>query len=223
MIWRRLTVCSLALAGIAAGQDAATGWHEGFEAGWQDRWNEQRLAARSTEFMASVRDGADVLRVESRGSAGALIRRVELAPQDPRVSWRWFLDRAIPASPGTDSNERSRAGDDYAARVFVIFGTDLGNDETRALCYVWARDLPIGTTFPSPVADRIQMLVVRSGTEELGAWQTESVDPVADYRRVFGNTAPAIGAIGVMSDTDDTSSQSAMLFDDIRVSGVDRQ
>jgi hypothetical protein len=209
---------AMALVAGSAGWAQEPGWHETFEDGWGARWEQRRMASRASQFLASTYDGDAVLRVQADRSAGALIRQVDGAGVPERVSWRWLLDRPLQPDPDAAVPETERAGDDYAARVFVIFGDDLGAENTRALCYVWAREQAPGTTFPSPFADRVQMIVLRSGPESDRAWRGEQIDPGADYRRAFGSAPPPVRAIGLMSDTDDTDSTAAVLFDDIVVS-----
>ncbi|MGH8798219.1 MAG: DUF3047 domain-containing protein, partial [Caldimonas sp.] len=63
-----------------------------------------------------VRDGAGfVLRAEADGSASALYRPLDLDPRVHRVlSWRWKVEGVL-----ARSDPRRKAGDDYAARVYV--------------------------------------------------------------------------------------------------------
>lgn len=192
-------------------------WHETFDDGWQDRWQLQRLASRATEFLASTYDGEAVLRVRAHRSAAALVRPVNGGGTPEVISWRWLLDQGMAVDPGGMAEETQREGDDYAARVFVIFGDDLTDDDTRVLCYVWARQLDPGVVFPSPVADRVRMIVLRSKNDAMRVWRTERIDPAADYRRIFGGEPPPVGGIALMSDTDDTESSAAVLFDDVVV------
>ena len=216
--FRRARLIALAVALLVGFTALAQGvqWTETFDEGWQDRWQIQRLASRATEFLAVEQDGESVLRVQSRSSAAALVRSVNATTSLGVISWRWRLERSLHRGPGA-IDETQRGGDDYAARVFVIFGDDLTADDTRALCYVWASQLDPGAFFPSPVADRVQMIVLRSGVDATEAWRTEIIDPVADYRRVFGGEPPPVGAVGLMSDTDDTDSSAVVLFDDVVV------
>ena len=213
--FRGCVVLSVVLLAVSATASQSTGWHETFDEGWQDRWEAQRLASVPTDFLASVYGGESVLRVQATRSAGALIRRVETGAA--RVSWEWLLDQPLPMDDPAAAEERDRAGDDYAARLFVIFGSDLMDSSTRALCYVWARHESRGAIYPSPVADRIQTVVLRSGAPGGATWRAESVDPAADYRAAFSTEPPPVEAIAIMSDSDDTNASAAVLFDNVRV------
>jgi hypothetical protein len=102
-----------------------------------------------------VDDGITVLRVRSEESAGTVVHALDADPRaTPVLSWRWKVDRVVEKADMTQ-----KAGDDYAARVYVFF--DLPLEElsffqamkirivralygeevpTAAICYVW--DIP---------------------------------------------------------------------------------
>jgi len=61
------------------------------------------------------------------------------------------------------------------------------------------------------------MIAVRSGRDESGTWQSERHDIVADYRRLFGAEPPRIGAIAIMTDTDNTGATAQAWYDDIEL------
>ncbi|NIM52872.1 MAG: DUF3047 domain-containing protein, partial [Gemmatimonadales bacterium] len=129
-----------------------------FEKGWDDVWREQRLAARATRYAAVLDDGEMVLEADSRSAASGLWRRVSIdAPVAGRLSWRWKIEHVIPG--GRD--ERRKAGDDYAARVFVVFGGEFGSRKARAICYVWAAREPVGSMYRSPYLEQVATIVVQ--------------------------------------------------------------
>jgi hypothetical protein len=81
---------------------------------------------------------------------------------------------------GTD--ERTRAGDDYPARVYVVFSGGAAFWRTRAINYVWSNNQPIKSNWPNAYTKNAQMIAVQSGTEHLGQWVEERRDVLADYR-----------------------------------------
>src|SRR6185437_14897094 len=120
--------------------------------------------------------GATVLRVHSRDAAGAAA--YALPTKDgtiaPTLSWRWKVDRVV---EGADL--ATRAGDDFAARVYVFFDVPASRlplgDRIRlalarllhgerlpstAICYVWDNRHRVGTTAWSPYTDRVRMVVL---------------------------------------------------------------
>lgn len=111
--------------------------------------------------------------------------------------------------------ERERAGDDFAARVLVVFEESVVPWRTRALAYVWAAHEPAGAVFPNPYTKSVGMIVVRSGAADSGRWQAETRDPVADYRAYFGEAPRRIEAVAVLVDTDDTGLAAEAWFADL--------
>jgi len=185
---------------------------ESFEDGWRDRWQERRLAYRATRY-GTVREGDDqVLRADSRGAASGLWREAALhAPRSGRVAWRWRVDRGIEARV----DEREKSGDDFAARLFVVFGGEFPSRDNRALCYVWAAGEPAGSVYRSPYADQVAMIVVASGGAGTGEWRSVERDFIADYRAVFGEEPLDLSGVALMVDTDNTGSEVRTFFDDV--------
>lgn len=182
-----------------------------FEPGWADDWMVEELDARATRYRAAEEGGNVVLRAESNNSASAFYRRLLVSASAGTVSWRWKVERSLAGN----TEEREQRGDDYAARLFVIFGPELFGRNTKALCYVWAGNEAIDSLYESPYTDGVATIVVRSGNERAGTWTDESRDFAQDYRRAFGEEPPNVRAVAVMVDTDDTSSQATAWFDDI--------
>ena len=122
-----------------------------FQPGWDSAWHTEQLGGRETRYWV-VRDGDEwVLRADSDAAATALFRRLELSGGSTQnswrqISWRWKVDHSLAG----EFDETQREGDDYAARLFVIFGKGEFNRDTRVLCYVWAADKAVGSSYRSP-------------------------------------------------------------------------
>ena len=182
-----------------------------FEPGWQEAWGLQQLGGGETSYRVVREGGEPVLRADASGSATAFYRPVDLAPVATRISWRW----KVAGSLAGNTRELERAGDDYAARLFVIFGDGQLSAGTRALCYVWAAARGVGSSYRSPVADSVMTIVVQSGDEHAGVWMEQTRDLAADYRRAFGRDPEPVGAVALLVDTDDTGRQATAWYDDI--------
>jgi len=188
-------------------------FHETFDHGWADRWVVQRLSSRATLFnVVSLVDG-EALFAQSDNAASALIRVVDgVEGVAASLSWRWRIEQPLPAS----TREREKRGDDFVARVFVIFGDEL-NQDTRALCYVWSASEPVGALFANPHFEQVKTIVVRGGSDRVAEWIIEERDIAADYRRAFGASEAQVGAIALMVDTDNSRSTARSWFDDVRL------
>ncbi len=207
---------ALLLAGHAYlySQEPAPTFRADFDDGRLDGWRERKLAGRANRFSIADDAGDPVLEVESQNSASAIWREVAVRPAEPNsIAWRWRVARTIRGNDG----ERAKKGDDYAARLFVIFDADPFSREARAICYVWASSEPIGSTFRNPYIRDVITIVLQSGDDRAGEWLVERRDVVSDYRDAFGESPRHLSAVAVMADTDDTNSNTTAWFDDIIV------
>jgi hypothetical protein len=186
--------------------------------------------ANRTGYRLVEDGGRTVLRADARGAGSGLMRRNEADPRThPLLAWRWKIAGVVDGSDATQ-----KYGDDYAARVYVMFKYDparvsgldrskyalmrlfYGEDPPHAsLVYVWDNRLPPGTVLTSPYTDRVRMIVVRSGNAEAGRWLSEERNVLDDYRRAFGEEPPAIAGVAVMTDTDDTGASATGWYGDI--------
>ncbi|MEI6209650.1 MAG: DUF3047 domain-containing protein [Desulfuromonadales bacterium] len=165
-----------------------------------------------TEYTLARENGATVVKAHSRGTAAGLVKKVHLDPQRYRyLRWSWKIAGTV-----AGGNENSKEGDDYAARVYVVFPGRFFW-QTKAINYIWANYLPIGQSLPNAFSGNAMMVAVESGPSKAGQWQNETRDILADYRRLFGETPPGIGAIAIMTDTDNTGSEATAWYGDIAI------
>lgn len=185
---------------------------------------------RPTEYALVEDEGRTVLRAVARGSASGVLRelRVDLRTH-PVLRWRWKVLRTLERS-----DLSSRSGDDFAARLYVTFEMDperlsasermqlrlarliYGPDvPAAALCYVWDSRAAAGTLAPSAYTDRVRLVVVDSGGADLGRWMVRERNVAADFRRAFGGEAPAVNAVIVSTDTDNTGEVAESLYGDV--------
>jgi len=142
---------------------------------------------------------------ESRGIEVGLVKTFR-AQDVPVLSWRW---RALQLPPG--ANERIAATNDSAAGVWVIFDNRV---LPRALKYVWSTTQPVGTRITNPGYWRAKTIVLRSGTAQLGTWQTETVNIYRDYKAFFGEEPGEVQGIAVKTSSDSTKSVAVADYDD---------
>jgi hypothetical protein len=210
---------------LEVGRFEAPAAPDALPAGWE-RLTFRRIA-RATRYAVVREDDGWVLRADADRSAAALYRALDLDPRAyPRLTWRWKVAGVV-----TTADARRKAGDDYAARVYVAFRYDpatatawerarygayrlvYGVYPPRAvLNYVWDNRLPPGTALDNAYTDRAKMLVLRTGTTEVGRWLTETRNVVDDYRRLFGGEPPRIAGVAVMTDTDDTGERATAWY-----------
>lgn len=187
---------------------------EDFQQGLSQHWEERRLARASTRYEI-VQEGRNAVLVgRSDRSASMLWWDLDLVPAElGTVSWRWKVE----STGSQNRRERDKSGDDYVARLFVVFDPGEFGPSTAAICYVWAANEPVGAIYPNPYFNRVGTIVVESGSQHIGEWVAEERDLIADHWRVFGKPPEAVTAVAIMVDTDDTGSKATAWFDDISI------
>ncbi len=191
--------------------------------------------ARHTTYTAVRLDGREAVRAVSDCSASALtLPATEIDLQrTPRLRWTWKVERGL-----TVGGERARSGDDFAARVYVMFRFDSGRasflarlehrlasaiygEEVpgHAINYVWSSDQPRGATWRNPYT--ADALMVSMGRGAMPKWTEEEVDVVADHQRLFGASPAPLLAVAVMTDSDNTCARAIADYASFRFLGRD--
>lgn len=188
-----------------------------------------------TEYSLASVDGRTVLKAEANASVSALIHPVRADPrQTPWLAWSWRVDNLL-----QKGDILSKEGDDYPARIYVLFDYDVARlpfgERARirlarlvygdpipvaALCYVWDNRQEPGFTTWSAYTNRLRMIVVDSGAVRLKQWQRVQRNVAEDFRQAFGEEAPPITAVIVAADTDNTRESARAWFGDISLRGT---
>lgn len=170
-------------------------------------WDEVIFSDRTTYREDPDRD---CIQAHARGSASGLIREVRAdARATPWMRWAWHAE--TPLKPGNQAAERSRAGDDFVTRVYVVREGRFFW-QTRAINYVWSREHPVGSSWPNPFTRNAVMVVVQSGDEGLGAWHEFERNVVEDFRRYHDMDLDEIAAVAVMTDADNTGGEARACY-----------
>lgn len=207
-------------------------------AGGLEPFVEVRLKPELTpnRFTRERWDGVDALVVRAQASMSLMARPVTVDfRQTPILCWRWRVD-----APLKTADMQTRAGDDYAARLYLslrlpdadkslalraqlrlaraLFGPQVPD---AALNYVWDNRHPVGTEAPNAYTERTRMVVLRSGPADAGRWVDERRDVAADARRWFGLGAEA-QQLAVTADTDNTGETATAGFAQIHAVAADQ-
>ena len=179
-----------------------------FSAGDLEGWQSKSFKGE-TLYRLVEHGGQKVLQAESRAGASGLYRemRVDLT-RTPFLRWSWTVDHVL-----ENVDERSKGGDDYPARVYVVVSGGAAFWRTRSLVYVWSSSQPVGSTWHNAYTSNARIIAVRSG--EPGAWHQERRDVRADFRRLFGDDIEALDAVAIMTDTDNSGQSARAWYGDI--------
>lgn len=209
MTRRTFTAILLVLA-IASTGGAATAVGR-FSAGDLTGWEEQTFRGKRKTTYTLVTDGdRTVVRATSDRAASGLLKKVDIAAKElPILRWSWKIGGII-----RNGNALTKAGDDYAARVYVVFPRTLFW-RTKAISYVWANHVPKGSSVPNAYTGNVMMVAMESGGALAGKWIAERRNIYEDYVRLFGEEPPKLGAVAIMTDTDNTGTAATAWYGDI--------
>ncbi|MCX5657831.1 MAG: DUF3047 domain-containing protein [Candidatus Omnitrophica bacterium] len=153
----------------------------------------------------------------SENSASGIFYKLRFeARRFPMASWKWKVVRFPEKKETADLSRGWVEKDYYAARFYVIF-PKLAFNLTKALEYIWDENIPEGTIITSPYSKNIRLMVIESGKKNLGQWVFEERNIYDDFKKAFGREPNEVGAIAIMTDTDNTASTAEAYYDEIKV------
>ena len=169
-----------------------------YQGGLSPKWEEKSFKG-TTLYQVTREDNQWCIKATSHSSASALYYKISYDTKKyPILTWRWKVDHVL-----SNGNALKKEGDDYAARIYVVFPSILFW-KTKAINYIWANKLPRGTSVANPYASNAIMIAVESGSTHTGKWLDERRNVFEDFRRYFRQDPPQVGAIAIMTDTDNT-------------------
>ncbi len=175
-------------------------------------WKEHIFSGKTFYRIETIEKGEKVLYATSHGTSSVLFKQVDVGlSEHPFLTWEWKAIRF----PSKKQNKvlAARSDNDFVARIYVVFRRriPLSSDVIQ---YVWDDHFPVGASVSSPFARGNKVIVVRSGpTTPPGTWLAEKRDLVADYQKLFGKAPRGnVMAIGLMSDSDNTGTESEAYF-----------
>ena len=172
-----------------------------------------------TRYRITLWEGHYAIEASADHSMALLARPVEIdLNRTPVLCWRWRVD-----APLVKADMAIKAGDDYAARVYVSFVMPASELDflTRAklklarsiygdampdaaINYVWDNRYPIGTRKPNAYTGRTRMIVSESGAANAGKWVVARHDVQQDVVAEFGSGQARLIQLSVAADTDNT-------------------
>ena len=182
-----------------------------FSSGSLAQWQSKAFKGQ-TRYQLQNLEGITVLKADSSGSGSGLFKeqRIDLR-KTPMLNWRWRIENRL-----GNINEQSKAGDDYAARVYVVVSGGMAFWRTRAINYVWASTSPKGKIWPNAFAGtHAMMIALRSSSDQTGTWYTEKRNILSDLKQQFGEDFTHIDAVAIMTDTDNAQGQTTAYYGDI--------
>lgn len=205
-----LALCFSLLAWTATGAERVE--LSRFASDGLERWQTRGFDdVPASDYALVELDGRTVLRARCAGGASLIgvEREIDLE-RTPVLHWSWRVDNVF-----SGIEERRKAGDDFAARVYVVIDGGLLVWRTRAVNYVWASREPAGTNWLNPFRDEAMMVALQSGDAGSRRWVHESRNVKADFRRFFDRDATRIDGIALMTDCDNHGGEATAYYDNI--------
>jgi len=169
-----------------------------FAAGIKAEWLKKSFHGQ-TDYTWVRENGHGFIRASSQNAASGLVYKIRYDPKRyPFITWSWKVDKMV-----ADSDVTLKSKDDYSARIYIVFPS-LFFWNTKTINYFWADKFPVDKAVPSMYTRNSIMVSVESGPTHQGEWRTETRNIYDDYIRYFGSEPPDVGAIAIMTDTDDT-------------------
>lgn len=173
-------------------------------------WDEHSFKGK-TNYRATQLNGTPVIHAISKGTASGLFKKIRIdLNETPYLNWQWQLEKRL-----HKLDERSKAGDDYSARVYVIREGGLLPWRTKALNYVWSSNEPVGSVWPNAFTDRSQMIAVRSFEDKAGVMYQEKRNIKADFQRLFGENVRYVDVVAIMTDTDNSGLEASAFYGEL--------
>ena len=190
-----------------------------FPANWQGRTSKAKNFYRIKAHKSATGENKRYLEANAINSDELIAKtqKVDLVKY-PYLNWRWRV-RLLP--PG--GNESLKPVCDSAASLYVIVRakTTMGIPTPESITYTWSSTLRPGTITKSPYSvwpSRCDIIVLRSGSRQKNKWITEKRNVLADYKKFYKKVNPrtaVIDGVAIMSDSDNTKSQSWADYDEI--------
>ncbi len=186
-------------------------------------WQHQAFPGkRKTDYRPARKDGRDAVMVRADASASMLRQRLRIEPGElGQLRFSWLVPSLI-----AQADMAQRDADDAPVRLVLAFEGDRRRFSVKdaalsdlsealtgeplpyaTLMYVWSNRRAPGTVIHNPRTSRIRKLVMETGEGRLGRWLDYERDVRADFMQAFGEPPGALVAIGIMTDTDNTRSQ----------------
>ena len=177
---------------------------KGTPIGWELKENE------GAPQITLVKENNDhVLHLVSDRASFGLTKEVEVDPkQYPFINFRW---KAVELPKGGDF--RQKETDDQAGQVYVVFGTF--KLTAKIVGYLWDNKAPKLTTGVSPAWGKTRLIVLQSGSENIGKWMWEKRNVYDDYKALFGKEPPKANLISIFINSQHTKSRAECYYGEI--------
>jgi len=170
--------------------------------------------------------GRLALQALSHNTASGLVlkKQIDLSIT-PYMSWSWLIENKL-----LQLDERSKSGDDFVARIYVVIDGGLMVWNTKSLNYVWSSNQDKGLVWNNAfVGSSVKMMSIQGKESKKGTWYEEKRNVYRDLIDTFGDKGSEeanqkaykyIDVIAIMTDTDNSGKEAESYYGDISFSVI---
>jgi hypothetical protein len=177
---------------------------KGTPIGWELKENEG-----VPQISVTKDDNDHVLHLVSDNASFGITKEIEVdLEQYPFINFRW---KAVELPKGGDF--RDKRTDDQAGQLYVVFGTF--KLTAKIVGYLWENKAPKFTTGVSPAWGKTRLIVLQSGSENIGKWMWEKRNLYEDYKTLFGKKPSKANLISIFINSQHTKSRAECYYGEI--------
>ncbi|MBB1323864.1 DUF3047 domain-containing protein [Shewanella sp. SR43-8] len=185
-----------------------------------DKWHPKVFSGKSIYSIVEYK-GRLALKALSHNAASGLVleRQIDLMVTS-YLNWSWLVEKQL-----LQLNERSKKGDDFVARIYVVIDGGFMVWNTKSLNYVWSSNQDQGLVWDNAFAgSSVKMLSIRGKEAQKGRWYPQKRNVYQDLIETFGDKGSDtanrkayqyIDIIAIMTDTDNSGKQAESYYADI--------
>jgi hypothetical protein len=176
-----------------------------------EKW-EEKIFSKSTSYSLVSLQDTTVLKAVSQKSASGLFKKIKVdLGKYPYLNWSWRIENRL-----NTTDEKTKSGDDYAARVYVVVEGGILLWKTKAVNYVWANRAEKYEVWPNAFAGKsAMMMALRNSKDKTANWYHEKRNVFDDLKKLFGQEFKSIDVVAIMTDTDNDNGQVTAYYGDI--------
>jgi hypothetical protein len=185
-----------------------------------------KIFSGETIYSISEYKGRLGLKALSNNTASGLVlkKKIDLTTT-PYLNWSWLVEKQL-----LELDERSKSGDDFNARIYVVIDGGLLFWRTQSLNYVWSSNQAKGLVWDNPFAgSNVKMISVQGKAAKKGYWYEEKRNVYQDLINTLGDKGSEeanreayqyIDIVAIMTDTDNSGKDAESYYGDIVFSAM---
>lgn len=172
---------------------------------------EERSFVGNTMYELLNENGTNILKATTISAASVLYKEGDIdLTKTPWLDWTWRIN-----STYQNIDERTKEGDDFPARLYVVAKIGFLPWETIAMNYVWSSHQPVNSAWANPYTKKTMMVAVQSGEQEADQWVSQKRNVVDDFKQYFNVDVKKLSGYAVMVDGDNSLQSGTAYFGNI--------